>query len=128
MMYVLDTDVSIEFLRGNQGVVERILAMSDLFVTPITTAELFYGVYKSHRPEKHKVKLLNFLEGVYVLGIDASVCEIFGRIKADLSKKGKISGDFDIMIASICIANNCYLITRNIKHYQDIEGLKVESM
>lgn len=128
MMYVLDTDISIDYLKGNQEVVERILGISDIFLTPVTIAELFYGIYRSNKPEKHKAKLLNFLEGVYVLGIDIDVCEIFGKIKAKLMREGKITGDFDIMIASICIANNCHLITKNIKHYQGIEELKIESI
>ncbi len=128
MIYVLDTDVSVEYLRGNKEVVEKVLGISDLFLTHVTIAELFYGVYKSQRTEEQKKKLLEFLEGVYLLGIDSGVCEIFGRIKADISKKGRTSGDFDILIASICIANNGCLITRNSKHYREIEGIRIETI
>jgi predicted nucleic acid-binding protein len=32
------------------------------------------------------------------------------------------------MIAGICLSNNCKLVTNNLKHFEGIEGLSVESI
>jgi len=34
--------------------------------------------------------------------------------------------DFDLMIASICLANDLTLITNKLKHFKNIPDLKVE--
>ena len=35
--------------------------------------------------------------------------------------------DFDLMIASICLANDLILITNNTKHFDRIKELKIEN-
>jgi len=125
MTYVLDTDIAIGYLKGDSETVRKVLGLTEVFTTVATVAELFYGVYNSDNPKRHKSKLLDFLGGVYLLGFDSRSAEIFGRIKAELRKKGKLACDFDITIASICMANDCTLLTNNLKHYQNIDKLKV---
>lgn len=51
----------------------------------------------------------------------------FGRIKAALLAIGRPSGDLDMLIAAVCIANGQNIITRNPKHFVDVPGLVVES-
>lgn len=127
-MYVLDTDVAIEYLKGDEKVVEEVLALKEVYTTVITLAELYYGAYNSPKPEKHKKILVDFAHGIPILGLNLRVTEKFGEIKAELKKKGKPAGDFDIMIASICIAHKCRLITKNKKHYQHILELKIHDL
>ncbi len=40
--------------------------------------------------------------------------------------KGLIIDDFDILIASIAIANNFILVTNNTDHFKRIEGLQIQ--
>ncbi|OGK15728.1 hypothetical protein A2774_00590 [Candidatus Roizmanbacteria bacterium RIFCSPHIGHO2_01_FULL_39_12c] len=49
----------------------------------------------------------------------------FVKIKIDLEKKKVPLAHFDILIASSAIANNLTLVTRNLKHFQRIKGLKL---
>lgn len=128
MMYVLDTDVAIEYLKGDRDVVREVLAPEEVHTTVITLAELFYGVHKSPKPEKHRKKLLDFASGIPILGVSFDACEKFGEIKTELGRIGKTTGDFDLMIASICITNHCRLMTKNRKHYEDIRELKIHEM
>jgi hypothetical protein len=53
--------------------------------------------------------------------------KVASKIYAELRKKGEIIEDPDLLIASICIANNLPLITHNKKHFKRLEkfGLKV---
>lgn len=124
-MYVLDTDIAVDYLRGNSIAIEKLAKLNNLFITNISLAELFFGAYHSRNIDKHYSKLMDFLAGVRILNLDFNICSSFGRIKSNLTNRGKIIGDFDIMIAAITIANHFTLITRNLKHYGTIEGLKI---
>lgn len=124
-MYVLDTDISIDYLRGVEEAKEKLAKLNNLFITTITLAELFFGVYNSKNTAKHYSKLMDFLAGVKILNLDFSACTLFGKLKSNFKNKGKFIGDFDAMIASITIANNFMLITKNVKHFKNIEELKL---
>lgn len=67
-----------------------------------------------------------FCKSISVLDFDIYSCELYGKIYAELKKAGKLTRDFDLMIAAVCIANNKVLITRNKKHFENIKNLKVE--
>jgi len=46
-LYVVDTDVSIEYMKGNHSAIELLESLDDLHLTTITIAELFFGAYNS---------------------------------------------------------------------------------
>ena len=52
---------------------------------------------------------------------------IFGKVKADLKKKGEIVSDSDLFIASTTISQNLTLVTNNERHFRRIDGLKIEN-
>ena len=126
-MYVLDTDVIVDFLRDEEIIKKPIynIYAKKLYTTFITISELYFGAYSSKYKAKHFEEIY-FLGGlVDILYPNLIACKLFGKIKKQLRDTGKIIGDFDIMIAAVTIANNFTLITRNLKHYEDIEGLKL---
>jgi tRNA(fMet)-specific endonuclease VapC len=126
--YVIDTDVAIDYMKGAKDVVDLLDSLPELFISSVTVAELFYGAYNSSLPEKRVAGVIKFLDSLYILEMDFLASRIFGKIKADLRRCGKEVGDFDLLIAGTCIANQCTLITRNLRHYQSIEGLSVKAI
>lgn len=124
MTYVLDTDVSIEYLRNNEEAVEFINQNTDLAITSHTLAELLYGLQITGG-KKHETILRKFLSGLTILGFGIPEANIYGAVKAQLRGKGRICGDFDIAIAATAAANQATLVTNNIKHYQNITGLRL---
>ena len=53
---------------------------------------------------------------------------VAAKIGAELSSQGQIIEDLDIMVAGICLSNGCTkIVTKNIKHFSRIKGLKVET-
>ncbi|WP_417914121.1 hypothetical protein [Candidatus Electronema sp. JM] len=48
-------------------------------------------------------------------------------LKAQLEATGQPVDDFDLVIASTALAHNLILVTNNIRHFQKIEGLKLEN-
>ncbi|MEE8403480.1 MAG: type II toxin-antitoxin system VapC family toxin, partial [Candidatus Hydrothermarchaeaceae archaeon] len=54
---LIDSDILIEHLRGNQETTAKIRFMEEegeyLYTTPINSFELYYGAYKSKKVEKN---------------------------------------------------------------------------
>lgn len=129
MSYVLDTDTVIYFLKGHKLVTREILTkdMNELSITRITAAELLFGAYNSEK-QQHNLQLIHdLLNDFNVLEFDASASELFARQKAFLKKNGTLIADMDLMIASICIAQNKILVTNNMRHFERIIGLSLEN-
>jgi predicted nucleic acid-binding protein len=56
-----------------------------------------------------------------------SSTKLFGLIYAELRRLGIGIGAIDSLIASVVMENDETLITRNIRHFSRVPGLKVES-
>jgi predicted nucleic acid-binding protein len=82
----------------------------------ISVAELYEGIHGSMDYEESLKVLEDFLEGVSIINLDMEVCNIFGRERNKLRKTGKIIGDFDLLIASICLRHKLILLTNNKDH------------
>ncbi len=124
-MYIIDTDVAIEYLRGNSEVVEKIERLQDLYITTVTIAELYYGAYASKNPNTHFEGLANFFEKVGFLTLDIGSSRMFGKLKSRLKRAGNMIGSFDLLIAAIALLLDFFLITRNTRDFERIEGLKL---
>lgn len=126
-MKILDTDVCIEILRGNERVLERRQrALDEVATTWITACELAYGAAKSRAAKKNQTLVTEFLATLPVVGLDLPAAERFGRLKADLERGGNILADADLMIAAITQAQGASLVTGNLRHYARIADLRVE--
>jgi tRNA(fMet)-specific endonuclease VapC len=95
--------------------------------TPICACELFAGAYKSRKRDLEIRKVKEFLSRMELLEFSPQACERFGRIRAELESKGTPLGDLDLMIASIAMAHNQAVVTRDVEHFRMIAGLVVES-
>ena len=49
------------------------------------------------------------------------------EIYAKRKSKGAMIDDGDLLIAAQCVTNNYTLITNNIKHFKNIDGLSIEN-
>ena len=93
----------------------------------IALAELYEGVYYSRDPEASETKLNDFLDSVSMVGVDEETARIFGRERGRLRRAGAIIGDMDLMIAATALQYNLTLLTNNRRHFDRIEGLRIES-
>lgn len=126
-MYIVDTDIIIAYLGGDEKLLERFTTEQDrLFTTSINIAELYYGAYKSSRAEGNIARLQIFIENIDILDFTLQSAEQYGRIKAQLLKVGKPIGENDLFIASIALSLGYRLVTHNTKHFSQVEGLKLE--
>lgn len=126
-MKILDTDVCIEILRGNEKVIERRREVDDdIASTWITASELTYGAEKSSAPDRNLTLVTEFLGTLPILGLDLTSALEFGRCKARLERAGMRIADADLLIAAITLANGASLVTGNRRHYERIENLRIE--
>ena len=127
-MYLIDTDICIQFMRNEREVADFISGLDDINISVITLSELFFGIYNSKNAEKHKKALADFLTNVSLLNVDFFIANSFGKIKAKLKNKGSFTGDFDMMNAAFALTYDLIIVTRNIKHYEKIEGIKIKKI
>ncbi len=128
-MIVIDTDVVIDFLRGDKAVVDYVEKIEkELAITSITLSELYYGASKAQQMGKHRKQIGSLIEFVRVLHTSHESSRIFGETKAKLENQGKIVDDMDLLIASIVEAYEYQFVTGNISHFERIDGLEAYSI
>ena len=125
-MILLDTNVVVAFLNGDKSVLKRIRGEIDkIALSSLVVAELDYGAKVSQKSEENLEKLYRLVEIAQVVPFDVECARIFGTIKSKLRKLGKPTGEVDALIAATAMANDAILVTANKKHFENIEGLKV---
>lgn len=134
-MHLLDTDILSLLQRGNAKVVEALEASDDsaLAITLITKIELLRGrqdfVLKAAtgeqllRAEKWLKETELFLQKTPVIYPDTAAATQFDRLR--LMKRLRKIGRADLLIASIVLANDATLVTRNVRHFKRIPDLKI---
>ena len=127
MNYLLDTSISIYFLRQHIGIIKRMGQCGDdeIAISIITLAELQFGAYNSSHVENNIKRVEFFLERAQLLDITPITTDIFARIKASLRKSGNSIDDFDILIGATAIENDLTLVTDNERHFSRIEKLRL---
>jgi len=129
-MYLLDTDICIFALRDRAPqVIQRLdeLGPGDVGVTTITTAELMFGALHSRRPKANAGRVVTMLASLEQLAFDDYAALQFARIKAELSVRGQLIGDLDMLIAATACAAGATLVTNNVSEFERVEGLAVEN-
>lgn len=123
-MIVADTDVLIDYLAGTQPVAEqvRIYAESDTLQTSaITCFELLSGA----RGNKRGDQVRRLVTAIPVLPLDREAAAVAAVVRQRLARNGASIGMADSLIAGIAMAHNLPLLTRNRKHFEHIEGLRL---
>lgn len=126
MRYLLDTNILVDHIRGRE-VINQVSIGDEAVISIITLAELIHGVYKSDNPKNALSKVNYTLDklNLQVENLSENIVHAFGEIKANLEQKGQRLEDFDLLIAATAVVNNLTLVTRNIKHFKRIKGLKL---
>ena len=128
-MYMLDTNI-VAYAKNNRPevVYERMSRFDpeDLCVSVITLAELEYGVFNSSNPERNQLALTLFLANIEVVPFNDDAAVEYGRIRAELKRKGTPIGANDLMIAAHAKSLGVTLVTSNTREFERVEGLMLE--
>lgn len=117
---LVDTDVLIDFLRGNDKAISFIDEFSPhIILSPLVIAELYAGV----KGTNELTALDNFVSLFRIVPIDSEIAKAGGLYKRDFGKSHGV-GLADAILAATADKENAELKTLNVKHYPMIKGLK----
>lgn len=129
-MYMLDTDICSYIIRNRPlSVLAKFkqINTSDLGISVITQAELLYGVERSSSQKTNHDIVENFINRLIILDWDSDAAKRYAILRATMEGKGKIIGNMDLMIASHALSIGATIITNNTRHFEMVEGLKMEN-
>jgi predicted nucleic acid-binding protein len=118
---MLDTDIVIDYLRGNAHAVEFLEhTAATLLLSAMTVAELYAGVR-----EGHERGVLDKLLGAFlVIAVDADIAARGGLLRRDYGRSHGI-GIADAIIAASAEKRNATLVTLNKKHFPMLPNVVV---
>ena len=122
--YMLDTNIVIAMLSGEQSVVGRAEPTDEFYVSSTIAGEMFYGAYNSGNVDENIQRIESFLTAAVSLPCDESTSRSYGEIKSLLRRRGRPIPDNDIWIAASTMQHSLTLVTRDV-HFNDVEGLRV---
>ena len=129
-MYLLDTNICIYIINKKPlKVIEQIKCLQphQIKLSSISLGELEYGVSKSRDRERNRTALIHFVAAFDIVAFNDADAEIYGLLRADLEKKGKIIGPYDLQIAAQALTRDLILVTNNTSEFERIPNLKLEN-
>ena len=130
MRYMLDTNICIYLIKHKPPqVFEKLQEHNpdEICISAVTYAELVHGVEKSKAVERNRLALTILLSNIEILDFDMKAAEEYGRIRADLVKKGTPIGPLDMMIAGHAKSLGYTIVTNNVGEFKRVEGLQYEN-
>ena len=127
MRYMLDTNICIYLIKHKPlQVFEKLQEHNpdEICISAVTYAELVHGVEKSKEVERNRLALTILLSNIEILDFDMKAAEEYGRIRADLEKKGTPIGPLDMMIAGHAKSLGYTVVTNNVGEFKRVEGLQ----
>jgi len=132
MKYLLDTNVISEMQKSNcsQNVKSfaDTLHWEDLYISAITVGEICYGIEKlPYGKKKHDLSIWLYTEvpewfNGRIINLDSEVLLEWGKIRARAERTLPV---VDTLIAAAAVVNHMFLVTRNTKDFEDIEGINL---
>lgn len=130
MAYLFDTDAISELWKPRPN--ERYLAWlakvghKEQFTSAVVVGELFKGAYRSAR----RAQFLEIIEDKVlpkftVLDYDTDVAREYGRVRAEMELAGNVVAEPDLQIAATALRYGLEVVTRNLKHFERVPGLRV---
>lgn len=128
--YLLDTDLCIYVVNHRPPAIrERLAALprGSAGISSITFAELAFRAGNSSQVERNLERLQALATTVAVLPFDADAGLAYGRLRADLKRRGELIGPLDMLIAGHALATGLVLVTNNLREFSRVAGLRCET-
>jgi tRNA(fMet)-specific endonuclease VapC len=129
MIYLLDSNVCIAYLRGRSPYIRTRLAgtpLEDICLCSVVKAELVYGTLRSANPTANRNRVDAFTQPYSSLPFDDAAAELYASIRRHLESLGTTIGPYDLQIAAIALANACTLVTHNTGEFKRVPSLLLE--
>lgn len=120
---IIDTDVLIWYMRGNQKAYDLIENLPPFYISVITYMELVQGMRNKNELNELRKALRLWQTKILYVTEDISSKALFFMERHYLSHSLEIA---DALIAATSIVNALTLITGNDKHYKIIKDLELQ--
>ena len=122
---ILDTDVFSYYVKGSLEF--RIPRLELLGISVMTVHEVSKGISKNPNLSE---KVVNRIETAFgrlnILEYDVGCAEVGGELEAKLEQKGERLSLADVIIAATALSYEVPLLTMNRRHFERVDGLKLE--
>lgn len=130
-MKFLDTTFLIDVIRKSTPVKELLNEIDDQgphVTNTIVVHEFLVGAYGAKNPEK-ELKIRNDLLGrIIPLNFDLNAANKSAQVEAELRKTGELIGGADILIVGTMLSRGIKtIVTKNIKHFEKISDIQVQT-
>jgi tRNA(fMet)-specific endonuclease VapC len=134
-MHILDTDTLTHLYAGHPRVINRLKSLEDpdVCTTIITKIELLRGRFdfllkaatgdELTRAQQWLYRTEELLSQIVIIPFNEASLVQFDRLR--ITKKYRKIGRADLLIASIAIAHRATIVTRNLRHFQQIPNLNL---
>jgi len=123
-MILCDTNILIEFYKGNPVVVDalRAIGSSNLAISVITMGELYYGA----KDKRELRKIQHHLSLIQQIPLDTGISALLIKLLRDYALSHRLTVP-DALIAATAIQYNLSLYTLNVKDFHFIPGIQLHT-
>ena len=129
LRYLLDTNILSDLIRHPNGRVNECLktVLPAIACTSIVvTSEIYFGLDKRNSKSlRQQAELI--LDALDILPLESPADRHYGEIRAELTRRGKLIGQNDLLIAAHARSLGLILVTANVKEFSRVPGLVVEN-
>ncbi|WP_349367968.1 PIN domain-containing protein [Salinarimonas sp.] len=131
MKYLLDTHVLSDLIRNprTSPVRTRIAEVGEhaVFTSPFVACELRFGAAKRNAP-RLTAAVDEILRRLKIADLDPlGFPPVYADLRVRLERVGKPVGAMDLLIASHALSLGACLVTHNLREFERVQGLHVES-
>jgi tRNA(fMet)-specific endonuclease VapC len=126
----LDTNVLIEVVRNKTQIVrdrffEALASERRMIASLVVVHELHVGCELHPNPSAELARVRFALSQVEIEAFDEADMVATAKLAADLIRRGRKIGPFDLLIAGQALARGWTVVTANTREFARIEGLNV---
>ena len=103
-------------------------AAGDYLIAAITASELLHGIYRAKTEQQRLARTAdveNILSNVIVIPFDLAVARVHAQLDASLRATGNKVGANDLAIAATAITHGHDVMTKDLRSFPRVPGLKV---
>ncbi|ELY95325.1 nucleic acid-binding protein [Natrialba chahannaoensis JCM 10990] len=128
---IVDTDILIDVMQGADRAIQTVGALESqqvpLRVSAVSQFELYHSIERVTDASTRRRQIENVLETKTVYPADSAVMKKAGRIDGRLAADGRAIGIGDTIIGATALIHEEPVLTRNVDHFERIDGLDIES-
>jgi tRNA(fMet)-specific endonuclease VapC len=128
---ILDTAFVIDVMDGDDDAISAYEEYEDAreqqYLASITVLELYEGIVRAMDSDAERRKVRAVIDTKPVIPADRPVMKKAGTVSGQLITNGNETDREDCVIAATAVIEEEAIVTRNVDHFERIDGIEVRS-